>query len=184
MIENLLIVAGIDDKNHFEPFIQDCLEKGINTKLHIFGWQDRATPLVAHERRWLAEVDEFAALEGRLAVLGISAGGCEAVYALQQRPGAIDLAINACGALQYPYSSHFNWLSGSDSTHFDAALQKLKPSAETDEKLVSIGTLYDGLVRRSAIRFGNSRLTRTVVPGHPLAINHVLKTMFPDLLAA
>ena len=51
MIENLLVVAGIDDKNHFESFIDECHEKGINAKLYIFGWQDKDTPLEVHEQR-------------------------------------------------------------------------------------------------------------------------------------
>ncbi len=185
MSANVLVVVGLDDATaKYEERMDVWRALGINAELYAFGWQKRDASLEKLQDRLLCRVDELST-EGDIDLVGLSAGGIAVAWTLQQRPDVIRQAINVAGAMSLPREGNFNrFFSRKHETLFDEMLRGLKPNEVTDERLISIRPPYDGIVRRSAVKFGKARIINSVVPLHPLAITHELRRRVPKLLLA
>jgi len=185
MNRNVIVMAGISDEFGSQDYFLEIYGRphtGLNLVRHEAGWQRPGATLDDVKQGALAVLDSFPVGE-QVATVGISGSGALSAWLLTQRPGKVDLALNVCGALSLPRAAFFARFSRSGTSLFDQLLDEIRPSKLTDERLVSVfSDTYDGLVRKSAVKFGASRIEYIHTPFHPYAINSALTHVVPRLL--
>lgn len=181
-MREIILIPGLDDAVKSNSFSRRMMAKNVGVTTHVFGWQKANASLSVLQQSLLETVDNA---EDRILIIGVSAGGIAAAWALQQRPDKIETAVNVCGALSLPRESHLNrFFSHRYTEHFDEMLSAVQPNSVTDERLLSVRPIYDGIVRRSAVDFGKSRIIDTPSLIHPLAIAYAFKKIIPDIVRA
>lgn len=178
-MEKVVLIPGLDDRDDYTEF-REILGPDFNVVTHTFGWQDRKASPEELKDSLLRTIDGFTE---PVPVVGVSAGGAAAVWALLERPEKVSAVYNVCGALRQPRKSFLNILYNPRfEGHFDHMLELIAPSTITNERLLSVRGRLDGLVRRSSVEFGSSRIIDIPAIGHPFAIAYALRRIVPALL--
>jgi pimeloyl-ACP methyl ester carboxylesterase len=178
---NALITYGLNDKPHRSQ-LNALRDVGIEVDDYIFGWQS-GEPLEVLIERYREKVREvIAAAVGKIALVGISAGGAAALWGLQEFSDSIALAVNVCGIITPSDRTLIGEMFGSNAEKHCEMVDILDPARIDMSRVVSIRSKLDGLVKTNSAVIGDHELIDMYTLEHGRAINHAMKKIVPGLV--
>lgn len=167
---HLIVIPGLGDRGWLYSLLKPIWRFfGFDAKIFVFGWETDVSFTIASKRL----LDYVNTLQGKVSIIGVSAGGTAALNALAARPDNITKVVTVCSPYeQVPHLT--NKLLMQSIAKVQQSLTKLD---KTKHKILSVHGTFDPVVPVALSRPKGISVSQIGSRGHGLTILLALTIM-------